>query len=298
MKVAVIGASGQLGTDVQKACEAAGVESHSLTHAEIDVGDSGSVHSCLAGQHYDVVINTAAFHNVDLCERRPEEAFRVNALGARNLAESARKEPFVLMHISTDYVFDGAKDIPYTESEAPRPLNTYGNSKLSGEYFVRAIAPRAWIVRTSGLYGAAPCRAKGGLNFVQAMLKLGHERDEVRVVTDEIVSPTPTTALGKQLLALAGHPAQEGVTIVHATSRGACSWFDFAVEIFRCAGLAVRVTPARSQDFPRKVPRPSYSVLEHCALEALGLDVMPTWQEGLHAYLRDLGLMNIAAVPA
>jgi dTDP-4-dehydrorhamnose reductase len=221
-------------------------------------------------------------HHVEHCERQPEEAYAVNALGARNLAVVARDLGCVLVHVSTDYVFDGTKTSPYEETDPPLPLNVYGNTKLSGEYFVRSLLPRHFVLRTSALYGKAPCRAKGGLNFVELMLKLARERGEVQVVNDEQVSPTSTQDLAAQIVALS-RCDQYG--LYHATAEGSCSWYEFAREIFLLTGTKVKLNVAAPGAFPAKVPRPSYSVLENRALKRRQLNVFRPWQEGLSEYL-------------
>jgi len=187
-----------------------------------------------------------------------------------------------VIHISTDYVFDGAKAAPYTEDDQPRPLNVYGNTKLSGEHFVRSTNPRHFVVRVSAIYGENPCRAKGGLNFVELMLKLSREREELRVVDDEFVTPTPTIQIARQLLELS---RTEEYGLYHATAEGSCSWYEFAAAIFEMTGARVRLEPARPGEFPAKVPRPKYSVLENQALKRRSLNVFTRWQEGLSHYL-------------
>lgn len=292
MKIAIIGANGQLGSDCCEAFHEAGHEVRPLTHDEIDIADADSVSSTCRGLQPDVVVNTAAMHNVDACETSPARAFAVNGIGARNLAEAARDLDCLLVHVSTDYVFDGSKGQPYTERDCPRPLNVYGNTKVSGEHFVQAIAARYFVVRSSGLYGKAPCRAKGGLNFVRLMLKLARERGEVKVVTDETVTPTYTRDLARQIVALAG---SDRYGIVHATSQGECSWHEFAQAIFELADVPVRVHPALSSEFPAKVPRPTYSVLANQHLQSHNLDIMPHWKESLRSYLKEIGELSAPA---
>ena len=202
MKVAVLGANGQLGYDVASAFAAEGNTVAALTHEQVEVASSESVQAALEGVRPELVINTAAFHHVEKCEADPARAFAVNGAGARNVAQITASLHMPLIHISTDYVFDGAKGAPYVEDDQPRPLNVYGNTKLSGEHFVSSINPRHFVVRVSAIYGANPCRAKGGLNFVELMLKLSRERDELRVVDDEFVTPTPTIQIARQLMEL------------------------------------------------------------------------------------------------
>jgi len=282
MKVAVIGANGQLGTDTARAFEESGDEVVALAHSDIEIADRDSVFAALRGLRPRIVVNTAAMHHVDNCEREPEKAFAVNAVGARNLAFAARDIGALLIHVSTDYVFDGAKTSPYLETDCPRPLNVYGNSKLAGEHFVECVAERYFVVRTSGLYGKAPCRAKGGRNFVELMLKLGRERGEVRVVDDERVSPTNTRELARQIVALS---RSDAYGLYHATAESSCSWHEFAQTIFALAQTQVNVKVASPDEFPAKTPRPKYSVLENRALKLAGLNTLGTWEEGLCDYL-------------
>jgi len=282
MKVAIIGANGQLGSDVVAAFSGNGDTVVALTHADIELSDLDSVSASLRALSPDLVVNTAAMHHVENCEKDPAAAFRINGLGARNLALIARDHNAVLMHVSTDYVFDGAKKQPYTEQDAPRPLNAYGNSKLSGEYFVRSTTERHMVLRTSGLYGQSACRAKGGLNFVELMLKLARERGQVRVVDSEFVSPTSTAELAHQMVLLS---RTDAYGLFHATAEGSCSWFEFAKEIFSLTNTTVNLLVAGPNEFPAKVPRPSYSVLENCELKKRGLNAFKPWQEGLQDYL-------------
>ncbi|HZS62160.1 MAG TPA: dTDP-4-dehydrorhamnose reductase [Gemmatimonadaceae bacterium] len=286
MSVVVIGANGQLGADLMAACAVRGRRAVGLTHTDIELTNAGSVWSALDHTAPDLIVNTAAMHNVDACERDPSHAFAVNAVGARHLAQAAEHRGATLVHVSTDYVFDGRKGQPYVETDAARPLNAYGVSKLAGEHFVTTLAPKHFVVRTSGLYGANPSRAKaGGLNFVRLMLKLAKEKGRVRVVTDEVVTPTYTADLAEQILDLAETTAYG---TYHATSGGACSWNEFAREIFRCAAPDTVVEDASAADFPRPVARPLYSVLDNAGLRRLGIDRMADWRDALSRYLAAL----------
>jgi len=282
MKIAVIGANGQLGSDLVAAFSENGAAVSGLTHADIEISDLPSVSHALGSIRPQVIVNTAAMHHVENCEREPEKAFAVNALGPRNLALVARDLGAVLLHVSTDYVFDGSKGSPYLEEDNPRPLNVYGITKLAGEYFVRATMAKHFVVRTSGLYGKSPCRAKGGLNFIELMLKLAKERGEVRVVDSEVVSPTSTPELAQQMVQLS-HSDCFG--LYHATAEGSCSWYEFAREIFAITDTPVRLKVATPDEFPAKVPRPKYSVLENGALKSRGLNTFKPWQNALHNYL-------------
>jgi len=189
MKIAVIGADGQLGTDICAAVDNAGFELVRLTIEHIDVSKMESVSTVLKEINPQLVINTAAYHHVEQCEDNPVKAFEVNAKGARNLALVCNDVDAALMHISTDYVFDGKKRAPYVETDKPMPLNVYANTKLSGEHFVEAIAKKYYVLRVSGIYGKAPCIGKGGMNFVELMVKLSREREEVRRFQLEMVDP-------------------------------------------------------------------------------------------------------------
>jgi len=282
MKVAVIGANGQLGSDLVAAFSGNGDAVRGLTHSEVEVSDLQSVSQALKDFQPQVIVNTAAMHHVENCESEPEKAFAVNALGPRNLAIVARDLGAVLMHVSTDYVFDGGKGSPYVEEDNPRPLNAYGITKLAGEHFVRATTEKHFVIRTSGLYGKSPCRAKGGLNFIELMLKLAKERGEVRVVDSEVVTPTSTAELAQQMVQLS---RSDCYGLYHATAEGSCSWYEFAREIFGVTDTAVRLKVAAPGEFPAKVARPKYSVLENRALKSRGLNMFRPWQDALHKYL-------------
>src|ERR1700689_3163314 len=282
MKIAVIGANGQLGSDLVAAFSANGDAVCELTHSGIEISDLHSVSQAVEGIRPEVIVNTAAMHHVENCEREPEKAFAVNALGPRNLAMVARDLGAALMHVSTDYVFDGSKGSPYIEDDNPLPLSAYGVTKLAGEHFVRATTPRHFVIRTSGLYGKSPCRAKGGLNFIELMLKLAKERGEVSVVDDEVVTPTSTAELAQQMVQLS-HSDCYG--LYHATAEGSCSWHEFAREIFAITDTPVRLKVAAPGAFPSKVARPKYSVLENRGLKSRGLNSFKPWQDALHKYL-------------
>lgn len=282
MKVAVIGANGQLGTDVVAAYARHGDDVVGLTHSDVELSNIDSLSTQLQAIGPDIVVNTAAMHHVENCEREPGKAFAVNGLGVRNLATVARDIKATLVHVSTDYVFDGAKGVPYEESDAPNPLNVYGNTKLAGEYFVRSISDKHFVLRTSAIYGRSACRAKGGLNFIELMMKLAKERSELRVVDSEIVTPTATTEIACQILALS---KSDCYGLYHGTAEGSCSWYEFANEIFELTGTNVRLVVAGPNEFPAKVPRPKYSVLENRNLKKHNLNVFRPWQEGVREYL-------------
>jgi dTDP-4-dehydrorhamnose reductase len=231
------------------------------------------------------VINTSAFHLVDAAEHDPERAFRVNAVGPRNLAMACRETGALLVHFSTDYVFSGRATRPYVEDDAADAVNVYGVSKAAGEMLLRHTWPRHLVVRTSGLYGVAGSSGKGG-NFVETMLRLAAAARPIRVVSDQVLTPTPTAALALQVVRLVEAGAHG---TYHATCQGACSWYEFAAEIFRQAGVEPVLEAQTTAESGAVALRPAYSVLRNGRLQDLGLDVMPPWPEGLSAYLSATG---------
>ena len=208
-------------------------------------------------------------HNVEKCEHDPALSFLVNGIGARNLAIVSNETGSVLIHISTDYVFDGKKAAPYTETDCPCPLNVYGNTKVSGEQFVQSIAKKYFVIRTSGVYGHNPCRAKGGLNFVELMLKLAKERPEIKVVDDEVLTPTSAKEISRAIIRA---PGSVSYGLYHATAEGSCSIMNLPGKIFELSGTKTNLLIAGPDEFPVKVPRPKYSVLENANLKKTGLN--------------------------
>ena len=286
MNVAVIGSNGQLGSDVVNAFSENQDTVCPLTHADIEVSEFESVKTCLGRCSPTVVVNTAAMHHVEHCEKDPTNAYAVNAIGVRNLAAITRDLGATLIHVSTDYVFDGRKETPYVEEDAPLPLQVYGNSKLCGEFYARTLNPKHFVLRTSALFGRHPCRAKSGQNFVDLMLHLARTRGGARVVDDEFMSPTPTADLARQVVALSGC---DEYGLYHATSEGSCSWYQFAEEIFSLAKVEAKLEVALPCEFPSKAARPHYSVLENRALKRIGLNVFDSWKAGLRQYLLGAG---------
>jgi dTDP-4-dehydrorhamnose reductase len=282
MKIAVIGANGQLGSDICSAFKANKDEVIELNHDNFDICDFEKSKETFSKLQPELVINTAAFHNVDKCETEVVRAFEVNAGGARTMAKLSKELGFVLHHISTDYVFDGKKNAPYLENDSVCPVNVYGNSKAAGEFFVKTIAEKSLIIRVSGIYGKNPCRAKGGANFVNLMLRFAKEKPEVRVVNNEFVSPTSTLEIARQLVPL----SRSGLYgVCHSTAEGSCSWYEFAQEIFRLQGISTPLNIAQPGEFPVNTPRPFYSVLENSLLKKNNLNIMRHWKDGLAEYL-------------
>jgi dTDP-4-dehydrorhamnose reductase len=283
MRLLVTGGAGMLGQAVAAAATRLGHDVVALSRAELDVTDAGHVRRVVAAAEPRAVVNCAAWTDVDGAETAEAAATAVNGDGAGNVARAAAEVGARIVHVSTDYVFDGEREHagggagePWIESDPVNPLGAYGRSKLAGEQQVAAATPEHAIVRAAWLYGA------GGRNFVDTMLALGDERDEVSVVTDQVGSPTWTVHLAEGLVELAERGGDVG--ILHATGGGACSWYELAVEVFDRAGMRCRVLPTTSDRFPRPARRPAYSVLGTERDEA---PVLPPWQDGVAAYLSE-----------
>jgi dTDP-4-dehydrorhamnose reductase len=281
MKVAVIGANGQLGTDLLEVLS----KEHDvigLNHADIEITEIDSVKNALSTIKPAIVLNTAAYHIVPEAEKFPAKAFQINGIGTMNLAKVCQDLDTRLVHYSTDYVFDGKKQKPYTEDDRPNPLSVYANTKLSGEYFALNYCDRSYVIRVSGIYGKIPCRAKGG-NFITTMIKLANEKPEVRVVNDEILTTTPTYHIAKNTAALIG---KDAFGLYHMSCEGEVSWYEFAKVIWETLQLKTSLYPASVKDFPLVVKRPFYSVLENKNLNKLGINEMPEWKEALIQFLK------------
>ena len=274
MKLLVTGAGGMLGGAVVQRAVALGHDVHAATRAELDVTDRAAAHRLLHEVCPTAVVHCAAYTDVDGAESQWRVAEAVNARGAGHVATAAEEVGARIVHVSTDYVFDGSKREPWVESDPVAPLGVYGETKLAGEQLVAAANPAHVIVRTAWLYGA------GGRNFVDTMLALGLEREEVSVVTDQIGCPTWTGHLAGALVELAERPQETGIH--HIAGAGQCSWNELALEIFERAGVDCRVLPATSDQFPRPARRPAYSVLGSERPEPV---VLPPWGQGLAEYL-------------
>ncbi len=279
MRIALLGANGQLGQDLTRALK--GADLITLTRSDFDVVDYSRARELLLELHPDTIINTTAYHRVDECENRPETAYSVNAVAVLNLARAANDLNAAFMHISTDYVFDGASDRPYTEESIPRPLSVYGNTKLAGEFLVRSHSKKHFLVRTCGLYGKAGSRGKGG-NFVETMLAKAKRGEAIQVVDDQVLTPTSTQDLAEQLALLL---STQHYGIFHVTNEGSCSWHEFAAEIFALSGVSAELTPTTSELYKAPAIRPRFSVLENANLKKLGLNRMRHWKAALAAYL-------------
>lgn len=274
MRVVLTGAGGMLGTDLQTAFQ--DTELLALTKNELDITDLSSVLRVVEDYQPQLIINGAAFTKVDDCESRTDLAYAVNAIGPRNLAVAARLANAALVQISTDYVFPGVSDQPYREYDVTGPQSEYGKSKLAGEQMVRDLCPAHYIVRTSWLYG------QHGPNFVKTMLRVGLEQGKVRVVDDQIGSPTYTADLAAAVRELVNQPAYG---IYHLSNQGTCSWYQFACDIFAQAGVAVQVEAMNSSELDRPAPRPAYSVMDNRTWRLSGHLPLRHYREALAEYL-------------
>jgi dTDP-4-dehydrorhamnose reductase len=274
MRIFIIAANGQLGTDAVSYFSKKS-EVIAYKDVDLDITDEKKVNNAIEAAKPDVIINCAAITNVDGCEADPDTAFKVNGFGAGVVAQAAAKNGAALVHISTDYVFDGTSSSPYTETDEPCPKNVYGRSKLEGELKVAEYCPRSYILRTAWLYGPH------GNNFVKTMLKIGEEKGEAAVVTDQVGNPTFTFELIRMIDAVV-KSGEYG--IYHTTCEGVCSWNEFAREIFKFAGMPVTVKDVLSHEFVRPASRPAYSVLSKDKLfEKTGYRPA-NWQAGLREY--------------
>lgn len=276
-RVLVTGAGGMLAHDLVPALRAADWVVTALGRSDLDITDPAQ---CVAGvEGHDLVVNTAAYTAVDAAETDEAAAFAVNAVGAANVARACASAGARLVHISTDYVFDGLATDPYAVDHPMAPSSAYGRTKASGEWAVRALHPRSWVVRTAWLYGA------GGPNFVSTMLELAVERELVTVVADQIGQPTWTSDLSALVTRLAAADAAPGV--YHGTASGYTSWHGLAQAVFQEVGLdPERVQKTTTSQYPRPAPRPAWSVLAHEPLPDRGVMPIGDWREGVRKYLR------------
>ena len=270
MKVLITGAGGQLGLELGELLPVRGHEVVALSRKELDIVDAPAVERTLEEHEPELVVNAAAYTNVDGCETAPELAYRVNALGPRNLAQRCERHGRELLHVSTNYVFDGRRDEPYRPFDPPNPISVYGSTKLAGEELVRNLSTRWYIVRSAGVYGR-------GHNFVRTMLRVGEERDSLKVKEDEFISPTYARDLAEGI----GGVIETGLYgVYHVTNSGSCSWYEFAREIFDLAGVGVEVLPIPGSEYPLPAARPANGVLSN-----LGSLALRHWREALVDYM-------------
>lgn len=277
MRIAITGAAGQLGRDLLAAL----IPHHEclgITRSEADVTDYAAISCCLGALKPELVIHSAAYTDVDGCERNPDQAYLVNAIGAWNVAAAAHACGAAVAVISTDFVFDGSKREPYTEFDPTNPLSHYGASKRAGEQAALAANPRTYIIRTQWLYGVQ------GRNFPYAILRAA-SRGEVKVVADQVGAPTYSPDLARTIRHIIETPRYG---IYHANNAGSCSWYEFAVELYRLAGLdPAIIKPIPATEYPTPTRRPAYSVLRRYALELMGLDDARPWQEATEEFIAE-----------
>ena len=276
MKVLITGSNGQLGLELSKQLhENSNYDVIKTDREDLNILDSKNVNDIITTEKPDIVINCAAHTAVDVCETDIENAYKINALGPRNLAIACEKIGSKFVQVSTDYVFDGSGNRPYREDDMTCPNSIYGTSKLMGEQFTKEFCSKYFIVRTAWLYG-------NGNNFVKTMLKLAETNTELNVVDDQVGSPTSTVDLAKAIIELMN---TEYYGTYHGTCEGQCSWYDFAKKIFELKNIDIKVNPVTSEEFKRPAPRPAYSVLDNFMFKLVGLNSFRNWEESLKEYI-------------
>ncbi|HFL3608258.1 TPA: dTDP-4-dehydrorhamnose reductase [Clostridioides difficile] len=282
MKILITGSNGQLGKElinqlkaINQSISQAKYTIFATTRNDFDISNNNNVDNFILHNKPDVVVNCAAYTKVDACEDNIEIAYKINALGARNLAIASEKVNAKLIHISTDYVFNGFSKYPYREDNKTEPNSVYGKSKLMGEKFVEQFSHKYFILRTAWLYG-------NGNNFVKTMIKLSLENKEVNVVDDQFGTPTSTVDLAKIIIRIM---ETEYYGVYHATCEGECSWYDFAKKIFELKNIDIKVNPIKSNELKCKAQRPLYSVLDNFMLKLIGLNFFRKWEESVEEYL-------------
>lgn len=283
MRVLVTGAKGQLGTDVMAELKSNNIEAVGIDREELDIVDAKACEEFFdkanAEKRIDAVIHCAAYTAVDKAEDEQELSYNINALGTKNIATACKKFDMKLMYISTDYVFNGQGERPWEPDDERQPLNVYGKTKYEGELFVEEIAKKYFIVRIAWVFGVA------GNNFIKTMLKLAKERDSLTVVDDQIGSPTYTADLSKLLVSMI---QTDKYGRYHATNEGYCSWYEFAKEIFKVAGVTINVAAVDSSAYPAKAKRPANSRMEKKKLDEMGFKRLPSWQDATRRYIEEL----------
>ena len=279
MKVLVTGVKGQLGYDVVNELEKRGHTAIGTDVEEMDITDAEKVREVLDAEKPDAVIHCAAYTAVDAAEDNVELCRKINAEGTENIAKACKELGCKLLYVSTDYVFNGEGERPWEPDDEREPLNVYGQTKYKGELAVEKYVEKFFIVRIAWVFGI------NGKNFIKTMLRIGEDHDELTVVADQIGSPTYTYDLARLLVDMIG---SDKYGRYHATNEGLCSWYDFAVEIFRQAGMDVRVRPVTSEEYPAKAKRPHNSRMDKAKLEENGFERLPDWKDALGRYLRAL----------
>ena len=277
MRILVTGARGMLGTDLVCILEEKGHEIFATDVEELDITQIGFLRKMIGDICPDIVINCAAYTDVDKAEEEPEKAFLINGMGVQNLALVCKDLDIDLCHISTDYVFDGTKDGPYKPDDPPNPINTYGKSKLAGEKYIQELLKKFYIIRTSWLYG------KYGKNFVNTVLELAKKQKELKVVDDQFGSPTWTVTLARAITDII-ETKKCGIYHVTDSTDGGISWYQFAREIVRLSGLKTDVIPVKTEESPPPAKRPKNSVLDLTMIKLLLNENLPSWKESLKKF--------------
>lgn len=295
--IAILGATGQLGSDLVRVAEERGLEYEALGHEHIEVTEPKTVEKVLADVDPSVVVNSAAFHDVDGCEENPSKAFEVNAVGAGHVARAAAELDARTIYVSTDYVFDGSKPAPesgqtdpdhaYTHDDRPEPVNAYGSSKLAGEQVTLQAGEDTLVARVSSLFGIEGARGKGGGNFVDMMLGFAEEGRELAGVTDQWMTPTYTLDAAEAILDLARLPEASGR--VHVTNPEACTWYELAEHAIRQAGYEAPIERVGREAFAGEAAKPVNSALDTSRLEALIGRKLRPWRDAVDAYLAEKG---------
>lgn len=280
MKVAIIGANGQLGSDLVEVFENKH-EVFKLNHSDIDISNFEMSRGIIKSINPDLIINTAAYHDVSDCETNPRIAYEVNAIGALNIARISDEISAINVYYSTDYIFDGKKESPYEEKDLPSPLNVYANTKLSGEQYTLNYTSRAYVLRISGIYGTVPSRVKGG-NFISNIVKASKTKHEIRVVEDEILTPTATYEIALMTEKIID---EDAFGLYHFTAEGETSWYNFTKEIFKYLDIKTPLYTAKVSDFPQDIKRPYYSVLNNNSFNQLGIGRFAQWDDMLFDFL-------------
>lgn len=279
-KILVVGSKGQLGTDMVETAKINGLDCIGLDYPDIDITSKESVSTIINSLKPEVVVNCAAFTAVDDCEMRVKEAYSVNAEGPGILAEVTEMTKSLLVHISTDYVFDGTKETPYLETDSPLPMTVYGKSKLEGELRIAQNSNRYQIYRIAWLYGMH------GNNFVKtirnASIKKANTGEALKVVNDQFGTPTYTVDVCRQIFSTI---KRETFGIFHCTSEGACTWYEFAKVILQASGIKADLQPCTTEEYPRPAPRPKFSVLENGRLKEIGENLMPDWRDAFSKFI-------------
>lgn len=292
MKIAVLGSSGQLGFDLVRELPGRGHEVMGLSgRRELDVLDSGAFERFLDEKAPHAVVNTASYHQVDLCEREVDLAYRTNVIAVREMAKACEKRGVKFVQIGTDYVVEGWPACkPVGEDKPVSPNSIYSLTRYGGDCMALAHAPTCgYAVRVCGLFGVAGCKLKNGFNFVDLMVKMAREKKPMKVVDDQVLSPTPTDQLAKQLAIIleeSGTGGKLAPGLYHAVSHGETSWYNFAATALKLAGIDHPIEPVSTAAFAAAAKRPRYSVLDNAKLRAVNLDVMEPWQVGLERYVR------------